>query len=58
MSPHALRIKADFEITCFTPEGIDAIKTALLAGLEAGAYLPTEESKTGDKLEVKVTLTE
>ena len=54
LSQHALRIKADFEVTCFTPEGIDAIKEALLAGQAAGMYEPAEESKTEEKLEVKV----
>jgi len=54
LSPHALRIKADFEVTCFAPQGIDAIKAALLAGIKAG----TEESAPGatEKYEVKIYL--
>ncbi len=54
LSPHALRIKSDFEVTCYTPEGIDAIKEALLAGQRAGTYLPPEDRKSEEKLEVKV----
>lgn len=32
LTPQALKIRADFEITCFAYEGIDAIKEALRAG--------------------------
>jgi translation initiation factor 2 subunit 1 len=30
MSPNEVKIRADFEITCFTFEGIDAIKKTLI----------------------------
>merc|ERR1712166_709771 len=36
LSPQAIKIRADFEITCFAPRGIDAIKDALFAGEDAG----------------------
>jgi len=32
LAPQPVRIRADIEVTCFTYEGIDAIKEALLAG--------------------------
>ncbi len=53
LSPHAIRIKSDFEITCFTFEGIDAIKEALLAGIQAGTV--ASEKPADDKLEVKAS---
>ena len=45
MTPHPLRIKAFFEITCFTYEGIDAIKASLIAA---------ENDKTFPDCEIKV----
>ncbi|VEL33537.1 unnamed protein product [Protopolystoma xenopodis] len=39
LMPQAVKIRADFEVSCFTYEGIDAVKRALRAGL----YLSTEE---------------
>jgi len=58
LSPHLIRIKADFEIICFTFEGIDAIREALLAGIKAGTEESKEEKKgksnEADKLGVKV----
>jgi translation initiation factor 2 subunit 1 len=30
MAPQPVKIRADFELTCFTYEGIDALKEALL----------------------------
>ena len=30
MAPSAVKLRADFELTCFTYEGIDALKAALL----------------------------
>ncbi len=35
MRPQPVKIRADFEITCFAYEGIDAIKASLRAGEEA-----------------------
>jgi translation initiation factor 2 subunit 1 len=32
LAPQAVKIRADFEVRCFTEEGIDAIKEALTAG--------------------------
>eukprot|EP00656_Telonema_subtile_P038874 TRINITY_DN44039_c0_g1_i1.p1 TRINITY_DN44039_c0_g1~~TRINITY_DN44039_c0_g1_i1.p1 ORF type:complete len:347 (-),score=122.56 TRINITY_DN44039_c0_g1_i1:114-1154(-) len=37
LSPAAIKIRSDFEITCFSSEGIDAIKAALFAGEAAGS---------------------
>jgi translation initiation factor 2 alpha subunit (eIF-2alpha) len=31
MAPAPVKLRADFELTCFTFEGIEAIKEALLA---------------------------
>ena len=30
MAPTAVKLRADFELTCFTYEGVDALKEALL----------------------------
>lgn len=32
LTPQPVRIRADVEVTCFSSEGIDAIKTALMQG--------------------------
>jgi translation initiation factor 2 subunit 1 len=32
LTPQPVRIRADVEVTCFSSEGIDAIKTALVQG--------------------------
>jgi len=39
LMPQAVKVRSDFEVSCFTYEGIDAIKCALRAGLD----LSTEE---------------
>jgi len=64
LAPHAIRIKADFEITCFTFEGIDAIREALLSGITAGTMeIPiakkkeeAESKEQTEKLSVKIHL--
>ncbi|CAL8100274.1 unnamed protein product [Calicophoron daubneyi] len=33
LTPQAMKIRADFEVSCFTYEGIDAVRKALQAGL-------------------------
>lgn len=35
MAPSPVKIRADFELNCFTYEGIDAIRHALLAAKSA-----------------------
>lgn len=32
MTPQAVKVRADIEVTCFRYEGVDAVKAALLAG--------------------------
>ena len=36
LAPQPVKIRADIEVTCFTYEGVDAIKAALLAGEDVG----------------------
>jgi len=36
LAPQAIKVRADFEVNCFTHEGIDAIKAALAAGEKVG----------------------
>ena len=33
LTPHPVKIRADIEVSCYSYEGIDAVKTALKAGL-------------------------
>merc|ERR1712216_190815 len=47
LSPQAVKVRADFELTCFSYEGIDAIKASLFAGEAAGS---TEEIKVHIRL--------
>lgn len=35
MAPQPVKIRADFELTCFTYEGVDALKEALLTAKKA-----------------------
>jgi len=37
LAPQPVKVRADIEVTCFTYEGIDAIKEALLAGEAKGS---------------------
>ena len=46
LAPQPVKIRADIEVTCFTYEGIDAIKEALLEG----------ESKSVSEAPVKIKL--
>jgi translation initiation factor 2 subunit 1 len=36
LAPQPIKVRADVEVTCFTYEGIDAVRAALLAGQEVG----------------------
>ncbi|KAJ3327200.1 hypothetical protein HDU76_012241 [Blyttiomyces sp. JEL0837] len=46
LTPQAIKIRADIEVTCFGYEGIDAIKAALLAG----------EAMSTPEVPIKITL--
>jgi translation initiation factor 2 subunit 1 len=46
LKPQPVKIRADFEVTCFSYEGIDAIKEALMIGEEMGT----------DDVPIKITL--
>lgn len=46
LAPQPVKIRADIELTCFTYEGIDAIKAALHAG--------EEQSADGAKVSIKL----
>jgi translation initiation factor 2 subunit 1 len=37
LTPQPIRLRADIELTCYTPAGIDAIKRALRAGEKASS---------------------
>ena len=37
LTPQAVKVRADIEVSCYTYEGIDAIKAALRAGLECSS---------------------
>mmetsp|Transcript_44366 Transcript_44366/g.90531 ORF Transcript_44366/g.90531 Transcript_44366/m.90531 type:complete len:436 (+) Transcript_44366:148-1455(+) len=36
LTPQPVKVRSDFEVTCFAYEGIDAIKESLLAGIKMG----------------------
>jgi len=42
LSPQAVKVRSDFEVTCFSYEGVDAIKAALTAGEQAGSSADCE----------------
>jgi Translation initiation factor 2, alpha subunit (eIF-2alpha) len=46
LAPQPIKIRADIEVSCFTYEGIDAIREALFAGMNVG----------GDKTPIKIKL--
>jgi translation initiation factor 2 subunit 1 len=37
LTPQAIKLRADIELTCYTPSGIEAIKKALRAGEKASS---------------------
>lgn len=37
LTPQPIKLRADIELTCYTPAGIDAIKKALRAGEKASS---------------------
>jgi translation initiation factor 2 subunit 1 len=37
LTPQPIKLRADIELTCYTPSGIDAIKKALRAGEKASS---------------------
>eukprot|EP00285_Hemiselmis_virescens_P012506 CAMPEP_0173387392 /NCGR_PEP_ID=MMETSP1356-20130122/9897_1 /TAXON_ID=77927 ORGANISM="Hemiselmis virescens, Strain PCC157" /NCGR_SAMPLE_ID=MMETSP1356 /ASSEMBLY_ACC=CAM_ASM_000847 /LENGTH=434 /DNA_ID=CAMNT_0014343991 /DNA_START=98 /DNA_END=1402 /DNA_ORIENTATION=- len=39
LTPQPVKVRSDFEVTCFAYEGIDAIKAALTAGMACGTEL-------------------
>jgi hypothetical protein len=41
LTPQPVKVRSDFEVTCFAYEGIDAIKAALMKGIESGYGLYT-----------------
>ncbi|VDO92718.1 unnamed protein product [Soboliphyme baturini] len=47
LTPQAVKIRADIEVSCFTYEGIDAVKTALIEGLKCSSE---EEGKSSIKI--------
>mmetsp|Transcript_45259 Transcript_45259/g.66387 ORF Transcript_45259/g.66387 Transcript_45259/m.66387 type:complete len:454 (+) Transcript_45259:115-1476(+) len=39
LTPQPVKVRSDFEVTCFAYEGIDAIKAALMKGIEHGTEI-------------------
>ncbi|EKX53378.1 translation initiation factor 2, alpha subunit [Guillardia theta CCMP2712] len=39
LTPQPVKVRSDFEVTCFAYEGIDAIKAALLEGVKCGTEM-------------------
>lgn len=56
LTPLAVKIRADIEVSCFTVEGIDAIRAALIAGLRVGtAEIPIKINLIAPPLYVMLT---
>lgn len=56
LTPQAMKIRADIEVTCFSEEGIDAIKAALQAGEAVGTKeLPVKIKLVAPPLYVMMT---
>ncbi len=49
MAPTPMKLRADFELQCFTYEGIDAIREALLSGKRLVDERKIIEKKGTDK---------
>jgi translation initiation factor 2 subunit 1 len=39
LTPQPVKVRSDFEVTCFAYEGIDAVKAALMKGIETGTEM-------------------
>ena len=58
LAPQPVKIRADIELTCFTYEGIDAIKAALSAGEAKGtAEAPVKIKLIAPPMYVMTTMT-
>eukprot|EP00823_Brevimastigomonas_motovehiculus_P002521 TRINITY_DN1537_c0_g1_i1.p1 TRINITY_DN1537_c0_g1~~TRINITY_DN1537_c0_g1_i1.p1 ORF type:complete len:392 (+),score=105.62 TRINITY_DN1537_c0_g1_i1:31-1176(+) len=58
LTPQALKLRADLEVTCFSAEGIDAIKAALKAGEAVStAEIPIKVKLVAPPLYVMMTTT-
>ncbi|CAD7928882.1 unnamed protein product [Amoebophrya sp. A120] len=53
LTPQAIKLKAKIEVYCYEIEGIDAVKEALLAGLDQGEAAKVEGSTMG-QIAIKV----
>lgn len=58
LAPQPVKIRADIEVTCFTYEGIDAIKLALHAGEASGSQeVPIKIKLIAPPMYVMTTMT-
>ena len=56
LTPQPIKLRADIELTCYTPAGIDAIKKALRAGeKESSAAVPIKAKLVAPPLYVLST---
>ena len=56
LTPQAVKIRADIEVSCFTVEGIDAVRSSLMAGLKVGtAEIPIKINLIAPPLYVMLT---